>query len=52
MLVVIKSIIGDTMAKQNKYSTIKIFRTLDEQIAILENTIADLEARINALENK
>jgi len=36
MLVVIKSIIGDSMAKQNDYSTNKIFKTLDEQINILE----------------
>ena len=36
MLVVIKFIIGDSMARQNKSSTNKIFRTLDEQIEILK----------------
>ena len=37
MLVVIKFIIGDSMEKENKSSTNKIFRTLEEQIEILQS---------------
>lgn len=37
MLVVIKFIIGDSMAREEKGSTNKIFKTLDEQITILQN---------------
>ena len=37
MLVVIKFIIGDSMARQNSPSTNKIFKTLEEQIEILKN---------------
>ena len=36
MLVVIKFIIGDSMAREEGNSTNKIFRTLDEQIEILK----------------
>lgn len=37
MLVVIKFIIGDSMARENSLSTNKIFKTLEEQIEILKN---------------
>lgn len=37
MLVVVKSIIGDSMAKKNHESTNKIFKTLEEQIEILKD---------------
>ena len=37
MLVVIKFIIGDSMARENSPSTNKIFKTLEEQIEILKN---------------
>ena len=37
MLVVIEFIIGDSMEKENYSSTNKIFRTLEEQIEILQS---------------
>ena len=37
VLIMIKSIIGDSMTKQERYINNKIFRTLDEQIDILKS---------------
>ena len=52
MLVVIELIIGDSMSKQKKYSTNKIFRTLDEQIEIMKDkglVIDDIDFTKNIL---